>query len=102
MMNQNSNTLRRLLHHLPPPRPLKELSDLYIYQASPGIEHCRMSEDDKTSASFRDSLEDEKEDQTLLETPPTVPAAHHMQNLFAGENVGDGSNEPSSDYFTIY
>ncbi|GIY40597.1 hypothetical protein CEXT_732101 [Caerostris extrusa] len=58
-----------------------------------------MSEDDKTSASFRDSLEDEKDDQTLLETPPRVPAAHHIQNLFAGENVGDGSTEPSSGPF---
>ncbi|GIY40601.1 hypothetical protein CEXT_732121 [Caerostris extrusa] len=58
-----------------------------------------MSEDEKTSGSFRDSLEDEKEDQTLLQTLPRVPAAHHMQNLFAGENVGDGPTEPSSDLF---
>ncbi|GIX88267.1 hypothetical protein CEXT_750131 [Caerostris extrusa] len=58
-----------------------------------------MSEDEKTSGSFRDSFEDEKEDQTLPETPPGVPAAHHMQNLFAGENVGDGPPEPSSSPF---
>ncbi|GIY78420.1 hypothetical protein CDAR_271981 [Caerostris darwini] len=58
-----------------------------------------MSEDEKTSGSFRDSFEDEKEDQTLPQTPPREPAAHHMQNLFAGENIGDGSPEPSSSPF---
>ncbi|GIY78400.1 hypothetical protein CDAR_271861 [Caerostris darwini] len=49
--------------------------------------------------NFHDSFEDEKEDQTLPETPPGVPAAHHMQNLFAGENIEDGSPEPSSSPF---
>ncbi|GIY44133.1 hypothetical protein CEXT_430351 [Caerostris extrusa] len=58
-----------------------------------------MSEDEKIPGSFRYSLEDEKEDQTLLETLPRVPATHHMQNLLAGENVGDGSHEPSSGLF---
>ncbi|GIX88490.1 hypothetical protein CEXT_280261 [Caerostris extrusa] len=58
-----------------------------------------MSEDDKTSVSFRDSLEDEKDDQTLLETLPRVPAAHHMQNPLARGNVGDGSPKPSSSLF---
>ncbi|GIY06312.1 hypothetical protein CDAR_569011 [Caerostris darwini] len=58
-----------------------------------------MSEKEKTPGSFRYSLEDEKEGQTLLETPPGVPAAQHMQNLFAAGSVGDGSPEPSSSLF---
>ncbi|GIY06308.1 hypothetical protein CDAR_568991 [Caerostris darwini] len=58
-----------------------------------------MSEDENTPGSFRDSFEDEEEDQKLFETPPSVPTAHPMQNLFAGENVDDGSHEPSSSLF---
>ncbi|GIX71910.1 hypothetical protein CEXT_419291 [Caerostris extrusa] len=58
-----------------------------------------MSEDEKTSGSFRDSFEGEKDDQTLPETLPRVPAAHHLQNRLAGGNVGDGSTEPSSSLF---
>ncbi|GIY64231.1 hypothetical protein CEXT_267821 [Caerostris extrusa] len=52
-----------------------------------------------SSAIPEGCLEDEKEDQTLLETPPGVPAAHHMQNPLAGGSVGDGSSEPSSGPF---
>ncbi|GIY64229.1 hypothetical protein CEXT_267801 [Caerostris extrusa] len=48
---------------------------------------------------FDDSFEGEKDDQTLPETLPRVPAAHHLQNRLAGGNVGDGSTEPSSSLF---